>query len=347
MNATFEERIQQAVLAADGPRAALRAALGVAEADVATAGGLLYTVDPGGRLRALAGGLQAAFATEIPWFEDDPCLERARRIPGALVHATRAVAWRDFAASMAFREFYDRHGLHHVVCLRLCAGMPMTPGSLGVFLARAPAAGDFSDEHKAALRALVPTLSALSQDERRERRLRSLLAGLAGAGDGLGRLFVFSTAGALVWATDLAHELVRGLGVAARAALERAAREAAAELALPGRARAARRVDLGGEALALELTSMATDGDDPLLLGRLVAVAEPEARVAARYGLTPAEAAVLGCLGEGMANRAIADELGMAVATVATHVKRILAKMAVASRLQAGLVIQRARLLDG
>src|SRR5258705_9889459 len=58
---------------------------------------------------------------------------------------------------------------------------------------------------------------------------------------------------------------------------------------------------------------------------------------AALERLTPRERDILGCLGRGLSNRAIADELGMAERTARTHVSNILAKLGLASRTQAAL----------
>ncbi len=50
------------------------------------------------------------------------------------------------------------------------------------------------------------------------------------------------------------------------------------------------------------------------------------------YGLTRRELEVLRLLSTGLTNRAIADELVVAVRTVDTHVSSVLAKLGVSSR---------------
>ncbi|MGW8567131.1 response regulator [Isoptericola sp. NPDC055881] len=55
-------------------------------------------------------------------------------------------------------------------------------------------------------------------------------------------------------------------------------------------------------------------------------------------GLTPREVDVLGALGRGLSNQGIADELVITEATAKTHVSRVLAKLGVASRMQAAIV---------
>jgi len=58
---------------------------------------------------------------------------------------------------------------------------------------------------------------------------------------------------------------------------------------------------------------------------------------AALRQLTARERDVLACVAQGLSNRAIADELGMAERTARTHVSNILAKLGLTSRTQAAL----------
>ncbi|MGC5628818.1 response regulator [Georgenia sp. Z1344] len=60
--------------------------------------------------------------------------------------------------------------------------------------------------------------------------------------------------------------------------------------------------------------------------------------------LTDREREVLAALGRGLSNAAIAAELFIAEATVKTHVSRVLAKLGVASRMQAAIVAREAGL---
>jgi len=62
--------------------------------------------------------------------------------------------------------------------------------------------------------------------------------------------------------------------------------------------------------------------------------------------LSPREREVLELLGEGLSNHAIGARLDLAERTVKTHVGRVLTKLRVESRLQAGLVATAGRLIS-
>ena len=69
--------------------------------------------------------------------------------------------------------------------------------------------------------------------------------------------------------------------------------------------------------------------------------AEAPADGLARFGLTSREREVLGVLAQGRSNREIARTLFISPKTVSVHVSSILAKLGVASRVQAATVVAR------
>ncbi|TMR09298.1 response regulator transcription factor [Nonomuraea turkmeniaca] len=60
-------------------------------------------------------------------------------------------------------------------------------------------------------------------------------------------------------------------------------------------------------------------------------------QAAGQESLTPREREVLACIGRGMSNAEIAEELDMAEATTKTHVSRVLNKLGLKSRVQAAI----------
>jgi DNA-binding NarL/FixJ family response regulator len=82
----------------------------------------------------------------------------------------------------------------------------------------------------------------------------------------------------------------------------------------------------------------------------LTAVPEAEAPVSAapgdQFGLTPRELEVLRLVAEGRSNRQIAEALFISAKTASVHVSNILAKLGVASRVEAAAVAHRGGQVD-
>jgi DNA-binding CsgD family transcriptional regulator len=346
---SFEERMHRSVLSGGGPQQALTEAIAAIEEDLAPSGAMLYAFDASGKLAPRAGRLRDPFSGDVSWFEDDPCQDRAReQVDVPLVHATRLLPRRALVRSAAYREFYGRHAIDHIVCLRLNGRQHATPSMTGLFLGRGEEHGDFTSSQKRRLLGVLPALSALCRMVELEERLHRVLDGLATVADETRALFVLSASGEVLWCSGPARALFAATPRARVADLLRAAAEGTPEPASEGQRSGGVGVHLGAtrELWWLDLSPLSHGGDEPLYLARLRPAHDPEAQLADRYGLTPTEAAVLACLGEGMSNAGLAEALSMSVLTAATHVKRVLSKMRVESRLQAGLIMQRARILN-
>ncbi len=96
------------------------------------------------------------------------------------------------------------------------------------------------------------------------------------------------------------------------------------------------------------------DGIQDVYAGRPALDASVAARLMHRSGsprqghsdLTARERDVLGLIVEGLANKQIAQRLGIGEKTIKTHVSRVLAKLGVADRTQAAVLAIRERLVD-
>ncbi len=132
---------------------------------------------------------------------------------------------------------------------------------------------------------------------------------------------------------------------------ERRDRDLAAELLRQGHATA---VGLGAAPLRAELERLARlarvelDHDDPAGApdGRAPAHAGDEQGTAAASGLTARELEVLALVAEGRSNRQVGEALFISAKTASVHVSNILAKLGVASRVEAAAVAHRLGLLD-
>ena len=126
-------------------------------------------------------------------------------------------------------------------------------------------------------------------------------------------------------------------------------RRLAAELL---RASHATALALGAEPLRGELARLARLGrielDRPAQDGRPAEPPPtPDAPAGAELGLTARELDVLALVAEGRSNRQIAEALFISAKTASVHVSNILAKLGVASRVEAAAVAHRHGLLAG
>ena len=131
---------------------------------------------------------------------------------------------------------------------------------------------------------------------------------------------------------------------------DRRDRDLAAELLRQGHATA---VELGAAPLRAELERLARLGRVELAAGA-AAAADGQApdrpadatAPAAGLGLTARELEVLGLVAEGRSNRQVGEALFISAKTASVHVSNILAKLGVASRVEAAAVAHRLGLLD-
>ncbi len=129
---------------------------------------------------------------------------------------------------------------------------------------------------------------------------------------------------------------------------DRRDRDLAAELLRRGHATA---VELGAAPLRAELERLARLGRVELTAGAAADGQAPDRPAdatapAAALGLTARELEVLALVAEGRSNRQVGEALFISAKTASVHVSNILAKLGVASRVEAAAVAHRLGLLD-
>lgn len=339
------DAVHAAVVNHGAPADALHRVVWLVERFLAHSGALLYGFPTGTAMTLWGGSLQDAFDQPMGRQEDDPCLANAARRRGAtLVHATRTLPRRQFENSTAYRHFYGPRACEHVVCLRVNGLDHGQPGMVGLFLGRGAEDGDFDGASKVQLLAVLPVLGALWRADQCTQDVGALLDGLHCAVADRRPLLVYSHNGALVWRSPSARTLLDHLGSARAGWVCQDGGERLAVKLAAGPLRTG--TLLAAADAAMEVVGPYVRNGEQFVVVALRCGRDPEATLAQRHGLTAAEAAVLSCLGQGMSNTDLGAYLQISAATAATHVKRVLKKLGVRSRLQAGLMMQRLQLMD-
>lgn len=277
----------------------------------------------------------------------DPLQNFLRRKNPALLSATRCPAWREFRENRSLVQFYNRWDLSRLLHLRLTDTGHMQPGHAAIVCGRSARQPDFEDTDLRAAQAVLPALSAaLRRAARVSSRLASAAAVEALFERGPARaVLAFDLRGRLLWISSRAEKLLPRLGAAhkmpeglltevRRVAALAGESEASADTPPPHRLvlTAPSGQVLEGE-LYLERSSagapfvVADFGADPSAPGLL--------ELAQRRRLTRAETEVLSDLVRGCSDAEIAGHRFVSVATVRTHVTRVIQKLGVRSRLQA------------
>ncbi len=322
---------------------------------------LLYRYDADGVVRGVAGTLAPAlpgYTREL--FEEDPVQRHLFSLgrPPGVVLTVHAMDRRAYLRSAAYHDFYRPHDMEHLLGMWLTDLPYGAPGMAGILFTRASGQPDFTEQDAGTLARVVPSFQAAARRVERvdraltERRaLGALLSAVAP-----GARVAFDLGGRPLWISPEAEALLApalGGGRALPAALV----EGAARVGALARGGAIDTppftVSVGSPDLAVhaELRLARAASGERMVVATLEAGASagghgPSAAVLAvfgeAHGLTRAETAVLGCVAEGLSNRAIAARLFVSVETVKTHMNRLLGKLGVASRTQAAVLVNRA-----
>jgi DNA-binding CsgD family transcriptional regulator len=249
---------------------------------------------------------------------------------------------REFRKSRFYNELFRPFEAEYQAMLPLLAEEWWTPGMAGISLTRVRGQKDFSP---ADIRDLSRVGKAFQSAARRVRRLeevlrsRDMLECLAA----LRPVLALDGAGTLLWSSPRVQALLDGtvpanLSEAARrlVALARGADEPA-PLSIHV-------VLEDGSAVEAQLSLARRASGDPFVVAELegpAALRGALTAAAARHGLTPAEARVLGLVAEGLHNADIARQLGLSPGTVRIQLSSVFRKLRVRSRLQAALLLRR------
>lgn len=298
-------------------------------------GALLYRYGEAGRLEPLGGSIAELMAPYARYYlHQDPVQVHPRKLAPEprVVLATRSVDRKAFRRSAAYGEFYGPHELDHLACMWLTHLPYGAPGMTGLMLARSDRGGDFERDEQRALDEVLPALTAAAARAVRLRELDTQREALEAIASASGPRLVLSRIGIVVWASRTALELVPVTPAALRAAARR--------LVDGPRGPATVALDAG---ITAHLSIVRAASGEPFVLVELTgAAAAPSVDgLVAAHGLTRAEATVLAALAGGLSNAAIAERLAVSVETVRTHVKRILGKLGVRSRVQAAVMATR------
>ena len=269
----------------------------------------------------------------------------ARPVTGGSVD--RVERFRD---SDVYLECYEPRGIGHVTLIRIAGDAYDDPGMALAGIFRAPDQPGFDARDRRAIAAAVPALRAAT---RRARRLAPALRAQPVVEALLESMnprpsLVLDSAGDVVWMSPRAALLLppgdRGRPAVPEALVTAARRLAdltdAGRVADPPPATLTTR-GRGPLPLRIELHVARTPATGRVLVAEIEDFSQPGpalADLAARGGLTRAETSVLGALMLGLTNRDVAQRLGVSVATVRTHVARILRKLDVSSRTEALLL---------
>lgn len=312
--------------------------------------GLHYRIEPDATLSSAPG-------PEASWFLDaynarylgrDPLQVVKRRSERRVLVTSSLVDPVVLRRSEIYNELYAAADIEHHLVLRLTSRRYGLPGTECIVLGRTRFQESWDAEELRAAERVLPPLTAAARRARRWESMSSSVRALEALLDSIAQkpCILCSADGAIVWASRPAREaLDRDKAGRVREELAHAARTFA-ELGAHGRRAASgapdgRFVSKVRPDIAGELSFLGTpDGSFVLfLLDQLVMSSYLAARLASRYGLSPAEIRVACSLGKGLTNQQIARELFLSKETVRTHLGSIFRKLGVRSRTQAALEI--------
>lgn len=305
---------------------------------IPTRTGMLYRYEETGEFCPLQGTFSEKLRQTDPQLmqpENDPSHELMRRLSPRprVVRATTHETVDRFRKSAAYHDLYRPLDIEHIVCVWINGRRPAEPGMLGMMLARNEEQGPFTDDQVNLLREALPLLTMASERSVGSVHEQPVIeVGHDGEVLRIGAPAEKRLARVAIKPSELLTRLAgpirrwRELGATAGASMR------------GSRGRLFQLVEKRGESLFVEVLESSTG-----LSLRLIPKEDAHhlSELRHRHGLTPTEIAVLQALSLGLSNVETAAYLCVSTETVKTHVRRLLNKLGLSSRLQAGLMMQR------
>jgi DNA-binding CsgD family transcriptional regulator len=277
------------------------------------------------------------------YFDGDPFHEAFGRADMIMTVVSRMPEWKLMLRHPLYGEYCPKNDIAHFLHIRLTPTPHLEPGSMNVMLFRTSNHSDFSDRELVTAARALPALEAAARrclQNEADRGPAPVVEAILDEADDRAHL-ALTPQGRLLWRSQRAARLLdsnvlpealvtaaRELGVLARGQSPRS---------LPSTVSFTRR---DGTRVTGDLHLSRARTGEPFVAVALSTRSRPRVdELRERFGLTQAEADVLGELALGHSNREIARRRSVSVATVRTHVVHLLQKLGVHSRLRAALMV--------
>jgi DNA-binding NarL/FixJ family response regulator len=276
------------------------------------------------------------------WFAADPINGAIRSYDASwIIPASRLPEWPTMQKHPLYAEWAPSKDVHFLLHLRLNQARYLQTGATNVFLCRSKHGHDFGHREVLALSQVLPELEMAVRRCERVAAMNALgpfLESLLAHTDSCARLAMRAD-GQLIWVSKAARRMLAdhlGHGRSLPGILIETARRIAGgtvdapELQLVT-ANAARFT------ATLQPVQASTGELFVVITLHSLSGALPD-EFRTQFRLTVAEADVLSDLAEGLSNAQIAERRLVSISTARTHVARVLSKLGVRSRLQAGVL---------
>lgn len=313
-----------------------------------TSGTLFYRCDEEGQMLPMAGSIrEVAKEYRDHYLRMDPLQTGLRRENFKLQRAASLPEWGEYIKGPVYNECTRPNEIDDFFHIILQGDKFQGPNMVGIMLARKHQQPEFSESDGLLLARLLPSLETLIQRcTRLEDRLSALNCLETALESNHPYALLFNSQGKVTWASSEASCLLnfqRKGGNNYLDHLTQAVKDLGQKIQTEGFfSSPSTSVEIPqeeGPAISAELRIVRTKSGEPFIFVELDSPMQTPLlrKTATLYNLSAAETEVLKLLSLGLADREISKRLFITMATVRTHVGRILSKMGVSSRVQAAL----------